>query len=461
MLELKNHLSSSVREQNLTIWDDGEIIAGQVWDDEILDHLEDADIVVFLLSSDFTASQYIWTKEVPRTLKREQKGQCRVVPVMLRPCDYDQVIAKHAMLPKNDINDIYPVDNQVRRNRDDAFLSVVNGIKAVVTDIRKKYTNRVTLTGHGDGISVSLGTIWQDIPLLEQDWGLLRTVDCDRDEDYTDTLLADFLEKENDDCNLVYFISACETQNPESVSKRLVYDYGDVFTTYPASTEHEILVQDLKIERRPEETWIHFWRVFNESFSLNHPDFDDFILHSNTFTKSHKRIPFFCTVKEHHWTRAPNLEAHLQLIIERFSTLPTGCHKFVLFFILEFEKLHDYYQNTEARCNQRLQKIARIALEETRCTVLPHIKHIILYRLVEEESIIVWLKGIIDRRKINLPLTLNNVVSRIIEALVAELDVSERKMYEERKVFNMQRLEMMQRHIYNHIIQLKNHHLIA
>ncbi|MCC6279283.1 MAG: toll/interleukin-1 receptor domain-containing protein [Saprospiraceae bacterium] len=452
------HLHLLIKEGKIEIWDDSKLRGGEHLHEKIKSEIERADMFLLLLSPDFLMSQYIYDKELPLIFEKEHPTHCPVIPIYLRYCSWEDEkrISENAIIPKKVNEPLMPVEYWELEAK---ALEIVNiKIREIIAPL---HSRKSSVAGGQDNHHTSfspptLATIWQDIPLLYEDWGLVRTVDCDRDEDFTNTLLADFSEKENDDRNLVYFISACETQNPESVAKRLVYQCDDIFKTYPVSSENpdEIFVHYLKVERRPEETWIHFWKSVREAFSLNHVDFTDFISQSGDFTSCHKRIPFFCTVREQDWTNTTSLEQHLQYIIERFSTLPPGCHKFVLFFMLEFEKLHEYYEDAGARCVHRLQRIARIAVEEASCTAPPHIKQINLFRLVEEQALIVWLKSIIDRRKINQPL--DTLVRRIIEALIDELEDSERVVYDASHVFNMQRLEMMQRQVYNHILQLKN-----
>ena len=456
--EIITLLHPLIRDRKIEIWDDSKLRGGDHLHDRIKEEIENADMFLLLLSPDFLRSDYIYDKELPLIFKKGHPKHCPVIPVYLRYCTWedDERISGKAIIPKKVDTELKPVEFWDKREE---ALSVVNiKLREIILPLYQiKLTNKPILANDPMRVAPQdLATIWQEIPLIEESWGLARTVDCDREEDYTDLLLADFLEKETEDRNLVYFISACETQNPESVAKRLVYQCDDIFKTYPVTSENpdEIFVHFLKVERRPEETWIHFWKSVKDAFSLSHVDFPDFISQSSDFTNCHKRIPFFCTVREQDWTKTPNLEQHLQYIIERFSTLPPGCHKFVLFFMLEFEKLHEHYEDAEARCVQRLQRIARIAVEEACCTAPPHIKQINLFRLVEEQALIVWLKSIIDRRKINQPL--DTLVRRIIEALIDELEDSERAVYDARHVFNMQRLERMQRQVYNYILQLKN-----
>ncbi len=54
----------------------------------ISDHLETADVVLLLVSADFLASDYCYQTELTRALERHRAGSARVVPIVLRLCDW-------------------------------------------------------------------------------------------------------------------------------------------------------------------------------------------------------------------------------------------------------------------------------------------------------------------------------------------------------------------------------------
>src|SRR6266849_8210214 len=83
--KLENHLSSLKYSGEITLWQDQEIPAGADWEDQIHTHLDEADIILLLVSSDFIASKYCWNKEVQAALQRHRVGTVRVIPIILRP----------------------------------------------------------------------------------------------------------------------------------------------------------------------------------------------------------------------------------------------------------------------------------------------------------------------------------------------------------------------------------------
>src|SRR5437773_3305852 len=121
--ELEKHLSLLKRQGLVTNWNDREIVAGQEWGGEIDKHINTADIILLLISPDFIASDYCYSIEMKRAMERHQAGEARVIPVILRPTDWEGTPFKQLQaLPTN--------ARAVTRwqNRDDALLDVVNGI---------------------------------------------------------------------------------------------------------------------------------------------------------------------------------------------------------------------------------------------------------------------------------------------------------------------------------------------
>ena len=87
--ELVKHLALLQREHLIEKWDDRQIEGGQPWAGAIDANLEAADIVLLLVSASFLASDYCYEKEMNRALERHGARECRVIPVILRPCAWE------------------------------------------------------------------------------------------------------------------------------------------------------------------------------------------------------------------------------------------------------------------------------------------------------------------------------------------------------------------------------------
>ncbi|MFI5154106.1 MAG: toll/interleukin-1 receptor domain-containing protein [Chitinophagales bacterium] len=125
--ELDKHLIMLKRSGKIEVWNDRRLVAGQEWDDEIAKELANAHIILLLISADFNNSEYIWEKELAEALRRHEEGSARVVPIILRKCDWhDGPYAKLQALPRGG----KPVTEFP--DRDEAFMEIASGIRTLV-----------------------------------------------------------------------------------------------------------------------------------------------------------------------------------------------------------------------------------------------------------------------------------------------------------------------------------------
>jgi len=100
--ELVIRLKGLQRNGYLITWHDRKIEPGQLWDAAIKSALDTASIIVFLVSPDFLASDYIHNVEIKKAFERYHAGACKIVPVIIRRCDFENTeIGKLQALPKN------------------------------------------------------------------------------------------------------------------------------------------------------------------------------------------------------------------------------------------------------------------------------------------------------------------------------------------------------------------------
>lgn len=131
--ELDKHLKALKRSAKVEVWSDRQLVAGQAWDESIMAELHDANIILLLVSVDFNASDFIWDKELAVAMTRHQEGTARVVPVILRKCDWDDMpYAALQALPRN----ATPITEHA--DRDSAFTEVAQGIEQLVDMINSQ-----------------------------------------------------------------------------------------------------------------------------------------------------------------------------------------------------------------------------------------------------------------------------------------------------------------------------------
>lgn len=123
--ELEKHLASLKHQDIIDTWHDRGIGAGEEWAMQIDDHLRTADIIVLLVSADFIASRYCYDLEMKEALRRHETGEARVVPVILRPCDWHDLPFGKLQAATRDARAVVKFPTL-----DDGFLEVVQAIKA-------------------------------------------------------------------------------------------------------------------------------------------------------------------------------------------------------------------------------------------------------------------------------------------------------------------------------------------
>lgn len=124
--KLRAHLSQLERDGLVQTWDDRAISAGGEWADEIDERLNQADVILLLVSADFIHSDYCYQKEMKRALERNAAEDDRaiVVPLILRKCDWQTApFAKLQALPR----DARPLSEW--KTEDDYFEAVAKGLR--------------------------------------------------------------------------------------------------------------------------------------------------------------------------------------------------------------------------------------------------------------------------------------------------------------------------------------------
>lgn len=86
--QLEAHLALLKNQGHIDGWHDRRIIAGDEVDDAIFSKLETADIILLLISSDFISSPYCFSREMKRAMERHEAREARVIPVILRHCEW-------------------------------------------------------------------------------------------------------------------------------------------------------------------------------------------------------------------------------------------------------------------------------------------------------------------------------------------------------------------------------------
>ena len=129
--ELEEALALLKRQGLISGWHDRRIGAGDEWKGEIDKNLEEAQVFLLLVSSSFLASDYCWDVETKRAVERHDRGEAKVIPVVLRPCEWHGApFGKLQALPK----DGKAVTSWT--NKDEAWTDVALGIRRAIETMK-------------------------------------------------------------------------------------------------------------------------------------------------------------------------------------------------------------------------------------------------------------------------------------------------------------------------------------
>jgi len=131
--ELETHLKLLLRQGLIAHWFDRRIEAADDWKHNIDNNVEQADIILLLISADFIASDYCYGLEMARALSRQENGEVKIIPIILRDVNW-------RMAPFDKLQAL-PKDGKAITawsNRDSAWKDVADGIEKVIEALRKK-----------------------------------------------------------------------------------------------------------------------------------------------------------------------------------------------------------------------------------------------------------------------------------------------------------------------------------
>ena len=137
---LETHLSILRRNGHITEWHDRRISAGSEWEVDINFNLEDADMILLLVSSNFLASDYCYDTEMIRAMERHDAKEAIAIPIILSPCLWSQSqFSKLNALPK-DGKAISTFENP-----DSGWLQVAEGILEKIKKTKLEQVQKLSL----------------------------------------------------------------------------------------------------------------------------------------------------------------------------------------------------------------------------------------------------------------------------------------------------------------------------
>lgn len=130
--DLEVHLALLKRQGIITAWHDRRIVAGD-FGAQISEHLENADIILFVVSAQFIASDYCYEREMQRALEKDKEGTAIVRPVIAEPCDWHSAPFGHLLASPTDGKAI-----SLYANRQEALSIVAKDVRAIAETFAAK-----------------------------------------------------------------------------------------------------------------------------------------------------------------------------------------------------------------------------------------------------------------------------------------------------------------------------------
>jgi len=129
--DLIEHLSGLKRQGIIQHWTDRAILPGEKWDDSIKKNLNESQIILFLMSPSFMASDYIQDNEIKLTLERAKRPDSKltIIPIPIRPCDFTSSPLKDYQSAVKDFKAV-----SLSANKDEAWVSVIEILKNLINE---------------------------------------------------------------------------------------------------------------------------------------------------------------------------------------------------------------------------------------------------------------------------------------------------------------------------------------
>lgn len=111
-------------------WDDERIAGGQKWKEEIRKAIKETKVAILLISTDFLGSEFIASEELPPLLHAAEKEGAVILPVILKPCLFDQFEDLNQFQALNPPNN--PLSKMDQNERDELFVNMVRQTKLIL-----------------------------------------------------------------------------------------------------------------------------------------------------------------------------------------------------------------------------------------------------------------------------------------------------------------------------------------
>jgi len=131
--ELEDQLKLLSRKRQMSWWSEHELVPGENRIEAIGNALNEADIILLLISIHFLANDFCWSEQLQRAIDRHDRGEALVIPIFVRPCVWEETPVERLQgLPR----DGRPVASWTDRH--EAWADVARGIQRAFDGWRER-----------------------------------------------------------------------------------------------------------------------------------------------------------------------------------------------------------------------------------------------------------------------------------------------------------------------------------
>jgi TIR domain len=87
--DLEQQLTLLSRKGHLEWWSEHQLTPGEETENSIADALQNADLILLLISIHFLANDFCWSQQLKKAIARHDSGQAVVIPIFVRPCVWE------------------------------------------------------------------------------------------------------------------------------------------------------------------------------------------------------------------------------------------------------------------------------------------------------------------------------------------------------------------------------------
>ena len=202
------HLKGLEYEGLIETWHDRQIAPGDEWDSKIRAEISAADVIIFCVSADLLATDYVQRVEIPKAIARQEQGKATVIPVIFKNCAWQgHALGKLQAIPAKGGT----VQEYIRNgDPDDIWTEVASAVRDAVRARQETDDHNRTVSSAQEASPATRGQPSGAMPVTLSDFG--HASDLEQDDFIQSTFSTVLNYFENSLKNLKNAHPGCDTR---------------------------------------------------------------------------------------------------------------------------------------------------------------------------------------------------------------------------------------------------------